>query len=99
MSCFHVFPKFREFVVLFGEKTGENEIGPPHFKFRFLPQSLTIKRTKAFGASSCLRSLVPNWSKQTTDDSQECAYALRFVEFNGRGEGKVPWSVRQTAVY
>jgi hypothetical protein len=38
-------------------------------------------------------------SKQMTDDSQECAYALRFVEFNGRGEGKVPWSVRQTAIY
>jgi hypothetical protein len=59
MSYFHVFPKFREFVVLFGEKTGENEIGPPHFKFHFLPQSLTVKTAKAFGTSSCLPSLIP----------------------------------------
>jgi hypothetical protein len=49
MSCFNVFPKFREFVLLFGEKTGENEIGPPHFKFHLLPQSLTAKTTNVFG--------------------------------------------------
>jgi hypothetical protein len=29
----------------------------------------------------------------------ECAYGLRYVEKNGYGDKKEPWSVRQTAIY
>ena len=40
---FEIFPRFREFVLLFGAKHGENEIGPPHMRFR---------RLVPFGSSS-----------------------------------------------
>ena len=33
MSC-HVFPRFNEFVIGFGSKTTESEVGPPPLKFR-----------------------------------------------------------------
>ena len=36
MSEFVVLPRFREFVLLFGAKHGENEIGPPQLRFRRL---------------------------------------------------------------
>jgi hypothetical protein len=36
---------------------------------------------------------------QDSSDSLECAYGLRYVELNGYGCQKEPWSVRQTAVY
>lgn len=32
----HIFPRFLEFVLLFGAKLGENEIGPPQMRFRRL---------------------------------------------------------------
>jgi hypothetical protein len=32
-------------------------------------------------------------------ESLECAYGLRYVELNGYGGQKDPWSVRQTAIY
>ena len=34
MSEFHIFPRFREFVLLFGAKRRENEIGTPRMRFR-----------------------------------------------------------------
>lgn len=36
MKEFHVFPRFKEFVLLFGAKHGEREIGPPQIRFRRL---------------------------------------------------------------
>lgn len=34
MSELRIFPRFREFVLLFGAKRRENEIGPPRMRFR-----------------------------------------------------------------
>lgn len=31
--------------------------------------------------------------------SSECAYGLRYVEENDKGDNKDPWSIRQSAVY
>ena len=36
MSEFVILPRFREFVLLFGAKHGENEIGPPQLRSRWL---------------------------------------------------------------
>ena len=36
VSEFDILPRFREFVMLFGSKTRENEIGPPQMRFRRL---------------------------------------------------------------
>ena len=36
MSKFDIFPRFREFIILFGAKHAENEIGPPQMCFRRL---------------------------------------------------------------
>lgn len=36
MSAFGIFPRFKEFVLLFGAKRRENEIGPPRMRFRRL---------------------------------------------------------------
>ena len=37
MSQFVIFPRFKEFVLLFGAKHGENDIGPPQLRFRNIP--------------------------------------------------------------
>ena len=37
MSLFVIFPRFKEFVLLFGAKHGENDIGPPQLRFRKIP--------------------------------------------------------------
>ena len=36
MSELHVLPRFKEFVLLFGAKFGENELEPPQLRFRRL---------------------------------------------------------------
>ena len=36
VSEFEIFPRFREFVMLFGCKIRENDIGPPQMRFRRL---------------------------------------------------------------
>lgn len=57
MEEFHVFPKFREFVLLFGAKHGEREIGPPQMRFRWLPTGMEkgIRPCwTGFGIQSCL---------------------------------------------
>ena len=41
MSEFHVLPRFKEFVLLFGAKYGENELEPPQLRFRRLPPGAT----------------------------------------------------------
>lgn len=40
METFHIFPRFKEFVLLFGAKQAENEIGPPQMRFRKLAKTL-----------------------------------------------------------
>lgn len=37
MSQFVIFPRFKEFVLLFGAKHVENDIGPPQLRFRKIP--------------------------------------------------------------
>lgn len=37
MSQFVIFPRFKEFVLLFGAKHSENDIGPPQLRFRRIP--------------------------------------------------------------
>ncbi|KAL8900753.1 MAG: hypothetical protein Q9192_000912 [Flavoplaca navasiana] len=46
---FEIFPRFREFVLLFGAKHGENEIGPPHMRFRRLVPFGSSSRECAYG--------------------------------------------------
>ena len=41
MSEFHVLPRFKEFVLLFGAKYGENELEPPQLRFRRLQPRAT----------------------------------------------------------
>ena len=36
MSDFRIFPRFKDFVLLFGSKRGDNEIGVPQLRFRRL---------------------------------------------------------------
>ena len=36
MNDFEILPRFREFVLLFGAKLGESEIGHPQMRFRRL---------------------------------------------------------------
>ncbi|MCJ1379470.1 hypothetical protein MMC17_002571 [Xylographa soralifera] len=40
MSTFDVFHRFREFVLLFGNRSGENEIVPPQMRFRKLVEDI-----------------------------------------------------------
>ena len=41
MSEFHVLPRFKEFVLLFGAKFGEKELEPPQLRFRRLQPRAT----------------------------------------------------------
>ena len=57
MFQFSIFPRFREFVLLFGAKHGENEIMPPQMRFRWLAGNAcnSEHRTAAgFGKSALL---------------------------------------------
>ena len=94
MSTFHVLPRFREFVLLFGAKHGENEIGPPQLRFRRLAAAANEKQTDylGFGMASARIAL------SKTDQYSDCAYGLRYVELKQR-KSDDPWSVRQTAIY
>ena len=94
MSLFVVFPRFKEFVLLFGAKHGENEIGPPQLRFRKMP---TFKErpgdrlSAGFGicrCSNCVLGLT----------QLEIAYGLRYAELNHRSV-QDPWSIRQTVIY
>lgn len=52
MQEFDIFPRFRDFVLLFGAKHGENEIGPPRMQFRRLiaHNSFVQGRCSGFGS-------------------------------------------------
>ena len=49
MTEFHIFPRFKEFILLFGSKRGDNEIGLPQLRFRQL-KSDVVKPTEQFYA-------------------------------------------------
>ena len=94
MATFHVLPRFREFVLLFGAKHGEYEIGPPQLRFRRLVAARNDEQTDylGFGIASASVSL------SEADQCVDCAYGLRYVELKQRKNDN-PWSVRQTAIY
>ena len=93
MASFDVFPRFKEFVILFGRRYAEREIAPPDLRFRRLPLGKLGKRTSSyaeFGNSSSQLLLY-------LADCLDCAYGLRYVELNNRSKAE-PWSIRQTAI-
>jgi hypothetical protein len=94
MDELHILQRFREFVLLFGSKFSENEIGPPQLRFRAFPESGREGRPRCFADfGSFITSIV--FSTLTRTD---CAYGLRYVELNNR-VGHKSWSNRQTAIY
>lgn len=95
MIHFHIFPRFMEFVLLFGTKRRETEIGPPRMRFRRLLNNLTERVHPCYAGfgNTPLLSDIGRVLNQA-----ECAYGLRYVELNHRDVRK-PWSVRQTAMY
>lgn len=95
ISEFKVFPRFREFVLLFGAKHGESEIGPPQLRFRRIVDSAGgagHQDYAGFGTDS--------HSSLRLDPLTylEIAYGLRYAELNNRTSTE-PWSIRQTAIY
>ncbi|MCJ1263928.1 hypothetical protein MMC22_003798 [Lobaria immixta] len=57
MSEFHIFPRFREFVLLFGSKRRENEIGPPRMRFRPLLTNRTELVNRQYTGFECAYGL------------------------------------------
>jgi hypothetical protein len=90
-SC-HAFPRFNEYLIGFGSKQSENEVGPPPLKFRALYTARNTNR-RGFGSSTAI-----NGSALIAHFYLECSYILRYVEFTDR-PNKKPWSLRQFAVY
>ncbi|KAH8749439.1 hypothetical protein BGZ57DRAFT_861392 [Hyaloscypha finlandica] len=79
-SSNQIFERFKEFVMSFGWKKREHDIGPPLCRFEADETGPRTRSPSNFG-------------------NYECAYGLRYVEKNGYGDKKEPWSVRQTAIY
>ena len=97
MFHFQVLPQFWEYVLLFGVKSGENEMSPPQLRFRRLAADKTERRTQcSAGFGTKLYTIVFASTPSLIDT--ECAYGLRYAELNNR-EGNNPWSIRQTAIY
>jgi hypothetical protein len=90
-SC-HAFPRFNEYLIGFGSKQSENEVGPPPLKFRALYTGRSTYR-QGFGSLTAINS-----SDLIAHFYLECSYILRYVEFTDRPKKK-PWSLRQFAVY
>ncbi|OLE52323.1 MAG: hypothetical protein AUG51_18615 [Acidobacteria bacterium 13_1_20CM_3_53_8] len=88
-----IFPQFKDFVLCFGAKLGDNEVGPPQLRFRCLSASVD-ETFPDYGTYLCCILRLKHFKLIST----ECAYVLRFVELNNRNE-KAPWSIRQTALY
>jgi hypothetical protein len=90
-SC-HAFPRFNEYLIGFGSKQSENEVGPPPLKFRAFYTTRSTDR-RGFGSLTAIDSfaLIAHFCL-------ECSYILRYIEFTNR-PNKKPWSLRQFAVY
>ena len=98
MNELHIFPRFKDFIILFGHKLNDNEIGLPQLRFRQL-KSIAVKPIEQCYAGF---GMILSWAKHASDWADrtliECAYVLKYVDLNHRSEQK-PWSMRQTAVY
>ncbi|PVH91563.1 hypothetical protein DM02DRAFT_704425, partial [Periconia macrospinosa] len=79
-----VFSKFHDYVIGFGYRQRESEVGPPPISFR-------IQRKSEFGECEFLRKIF------SPANSPECAYVLRYIEFTNRQDNL--WSLRQYVVY
>lgn len=95
-----IFDRIWDFVLPFGFKTRESDIGHAPFRLRQCEPLLSKSslRLGSFGmAHSCFIMQILS--------VLECAYGFRYVELNHRTEGSKdnpdydPWSVRQTTVY
>lgn len=53
ISEFHIFPRFKEFVLLFGAKCREYEIGPPRMRFRPLFVNTTEPVQRRYAGFEC----------------------------------------------
>jgi hypothetical protein len=49
MAQLNVFGQFKEYVLSFGRKNSDNEIGPPQLRFRFLECALPDIVVPSFG--------------------------------------------------
>ena len=101
LYAYSMFPLIWDFILPFGFKTYESDIGHAPFRFRRLgPLSLPDGKPGSFGKS---KLYYPFWT--TTNLIAECAYGFRYVKLNGRSRMMKdnpdydPWSIRQTAVY
>ena len=65
MSEFHVLPRFKEFVLLFGAKFGENELEPPQLRFRRLQPRRTDGQSDQYSPGF---GTVPNCTLLTISD-------------------------------
>jgi hypothetical protein len=65
-----------------------------------LVASQSTRLQKIVESSEILVSIMSSIYKHSESNNiTECAYGLRYVELNNYGQGKDPWSVRQTAIY
>lgn len=100
MNEFQIFPRFKDFILLFGSKRGDYEMGLPRMRFRLL-NSVAVKPIEQYytGFGTRLSSAKRPSERERADKLLvECAYGLKYVESNNRN-GQKPWSMRQTAVY
>lgn len=95
MSEFKVLPRFREFVLLFGAKHGESEIGPPQLRCRRVVASADRAGHQEYAGFGTHSHSGLQLDALTT---LEIAYGLRYAELNSR-QSTEPWSIRQTAIY
>ncbi|CZR64137.1 uncharacterized protein PAC_14034 [Phialocephala subalpina] len=86
----NIFDEFEDFVLSFGWKQREYDVGPPPCRFSVGSPS---GRYRTFGIEPIIHFF------GTFADPIECAYGLRYVELNNHGNQKEPWSVRQTGIY
>ena len=97
MREFAIMPRFKEFVLLFGAKQRESEIGPPQMRFKISPAKTGFAddgAPLAVGFGKCISVL----DRTSVLTALECAYSLRYVERTNRYPNR-PWSVRQTVIY
>ena len=97
MTEFHIFPRFKEFILLFGSKHGDNEVAVPQLRFRRgLASTIAPLGQHHSDFGTAPYSMI--WRILAMLKSAECAYGLKYVELNNRSSRK-PWSIRQTAIY
>ncbi len=86
-----MFEEFGQFVLSFGWKKREYDIGPPPCRFESSSNS-THAKFHNFGRPHSICTVLHA-------NNIECAYGLRYVVLNNHGNGKEPWSVRQWALF